>query len=566
MQDKGGSLLRMLEGILGKAVFLQGVQDYLQLYSYGNAYSKDLFQCLTQAAGGAVNVSEVMRQWVQERQRSITLHRADAARSDGHRSSHRLLSVLCAVCAAGFPLVNCSASRQSDGSRLWTCSQQRFMAYEEPSPANTSWTIWLTGSTFTTEASPFPLWWRSGQSSISFTVPQSSPFVKLNMNNTGYFRVAYDPASLNALAAGLNTPGFSGLTADDRLGLVEDAYALWESDLLSFPLLFNLTRFLSQETDWVVWQAASDTVIDLYPWITRLRDNDTALLYARYASMQMDLVARSLDFSAQDAVREEYLQSILYRPLVWLDVGSRSAELLAIFTEVVNKVRTLSQVPANLIDVVLATGCARDEQRGWRFVRDLYQQKLNSSSGQSNPDDDDNLAPLSFFQLIVSSHADEAAAAADTRESSTAQLLLSLPAVCVVQTAWSFAGYEGRQQLLDCAGQSSCLRLPERLSAMLLVAQQPYGLAQFNGWMQSGTVFSQLVNTLPDGWLAFVVVYTLSFNNLLDDANSMYGFYSSQQLSPTLSRAVKVGYDSALEEVNCTPKPASRAELQPSSG
>ena len=101
-------------------------------------------------------------------------------------------------------------------------------------------------------------------------LPQSSPFVKLNVNNTGYFRVLYDPASLNALAAGLNTPGFSGLTSDDRLGLVEDAYALWgESDLLSFPLFFNLTRFLSFETDWVVWQAAVDSVVELYPWIAR---------------------------------------------------------------------------------------------------------------------------------------------------------------------------------------------------------------------------------------------------------------------------------------------------------
>ena len=116
----------------------------------------------------------------------------------------------------------------------------------------------------------------------------------------------------------------------------------------------------------------------------------------------MDLVARSLDFSAQDEVRQDYLQSFLYEPLVWWDVGSRSAELLAIFTDVVEDKTTLSQVPANLIDLVLATGSARDGQRGWQFVARLYQQMRNGSMGQGNPDDDDNLAPLSFFQLIVS--------------------------------------------------------------------------------------------------------------------------------------------------------------------
>ena len=54
-------------------------------YAYGNAYSADLFQSLTQAAGGAVNVSDFMQQWVQERQHHSRMHAAAAVSSGHHR-------------------------------------------------------------------------------------------------------------------------------------------------------------------------------------------------------------------------------------------------------------------------------------------------------------------------------------------------------------------------------------------------------------------------------------------------------------------------------------------------
>ena len=39
----------MLEDVVGRDVFFKGLQHYLKKYSFGNAKTNDLWQCLTQA-------------------------------------------------------------------------------------------------------------------------------------------------------------------------------------------------------------------------------------------------------------------------------------------------------------------------------------------------------------------------------------------------------------------------------------------------------------------------------------------------------------------------------------
>ena len=63
---KGGSVLRMMQGMLGEEVFITGVRNYLRHFQYSNAYSTDLFSQLTAAASAAnmnVNVTNVMYEW-----------------------------------------------------------------------------------------------------------------------------------------------------------------------------------------------------------------------------------------------------------------------------------------------------------------------------------------------------------------------------------------------------------------------------------------------------------------------------------------------------------------------
>ena len=64
--EKGGSVIRMMQGMLGEEVFITGIRNYLRRFQYSNAYSTDLFSELTAAATAAnmkVDVTEIMNEW-----------------------------------------------------------------------------------------------------------------------------------------------------------------------------------------------------------------------------------------------------------------------------------------------------------------------------------------------------------------------------------------------------------------------------------------------------------------------------------------------------------------------
>ena len=220
MYDKGGSLLRMLEGVLGPAVFRAGVEAYLKQYQYKNVMSNDLFVCLTQAATQAnqpMDVVEFMAEWTQQ---------------------------------PGYPLVNCTATPVTTPSSVgWTCNQKRYFAYPQRTVDNSTWTIYLTAANnYAPFGSPQGVRWGKDQTQYTFVQPSTTPFVKLNANSTGFFRVMYDEYGWQQLSRALDTAGFSGMQHDDRLGLVMDAYEFSDQGWMSAGQFLNLTRFLRFDT------------------------------------------------------------------------------------------------------------------------------------------------------------------------------------------------------------------------------------------------------------------------------------------------------------------------------
>ena len=62
--NKGGAVLRMLEGFLGEDIFRQGIHHYLKKNQYGNARTEDLWKSLEQVSGKPV--TEIMNTWVKQ--------------------------------------------------------------------------------------------------------------------------------------------------------------------------------------------------------------------------------------------------------------------------------------------------------------------------------------------------------------------------------------------------------------------------------------------------------------------------------------------------------------------
>ncbi|MFT3906185.1 MAG: M1 family metallopeptidase [Steroidobacteraceae bacterium] len=180
--QKGRALVRMIENYVGEDAFRSGVRSYLRAHAFGNTISRDLWNELSAASG----------QPVEEIARDFTLQ-------------------------AGVPLVRvlatrCDANRQVS---VVTLRQERF-GLDHASLQPRRWHVPVTAAAGGAVARSVI----TGPSATQLEVSGCAP-VKLNSEQAGYYRVAYDRASLQALQA-----GFGQLPPADQLGLLDDTLAL----------------------------------------------------------------------------------------------------------------------------------------------------------------------------------------------------------------------------------------------------------------------------------------------------------------------------------------------------
>lgn len=79
--------------------------------------------------------------------------------------------------------------------------------------------------------------------------------IKANLGDTGYYRVKYDDADGQRLAA-----GYAALTAADRVNLISDQWALAQTGDASIGSYLDLTQQLANENELVVWTDVLDVL------------------------------------------------------------------------------------------------------------------------------------------------------------------------------------------------------------------------------------------------------------------------------------------------------------------
>jgi puromycin-sensitive aminopeptidase len=179
---KGAAVLRMVESYVGPDVFRQGVNAYLREHAYGNATSAEFWNAIAKTSGKPVE--GIFRTFLTE---------------------------------PGAPLVGVSSTCR-DGRTEVTLDQRRYRA----------------ASTGGDELWQIPVCFRrEGQTGASCSLlshasetvdagPGCDSWLLANAGGQGYYRTAYAPAMLQALAPVVETR----LTGPERLSLVSDEWAL----------------------------------------------------------------------------------------------------------------------------------------------------------------------------------------------------------------------------------------------------------------------------------------------------------------------------------------------------
>jgi aminopeptidase N len=179
--NKGGSLLRQIEGYIGADNFQKGLRGYLQTYAYRCAESTHLWEAFEAAADRPVNA--MVKNWVEQ---------------------------------PGHPLV--TARREGQALVL---AQERFTFL--PNPSDQRWLIPVTLRLFDAHGASRTTTILMDGREARVELGEAAAY-KLNAGQTGFYRVKYaDPADLRRLGGMIAE---KALPPEDRWGVQNDLYAL----------------------------------------------------------------------------------------------------------------------------------------------------------------------------------------------------------------------------------------------------------------------------------------------------------------------------------------------------
>ena len=183
--EKGASVMRMIEGYVGAAMFRNGVNAYLEQYAYGNATSADFWTTMTKVSGKPID---------------------------------RILPTF--VNQPGVPLIGITL--RCDSPPQLTVTSERF--FTDPAMAKVVRTTpsWQTPLCTKTPAGAAGCQVVGSQAAVPVGVGSCPRWAFVNAGAHGYFRSAYTPDMLRAIAPDIA----ASFSEPERVTIVGDEWAL----------------------------------------------------------------------------------------------------------------------------------------------------------------------------------------------------------------------------------------------------------------------------------------------------------------------------------------------------
>ncbi|NXS45985.1 AMPE aminopeptidase, partial [Balaeniceps rex] len=233
--SKGASILRMLRDWITPDLFQKGCQAYLKKHHFQNAKTQQFWEALEAASNKPVK--EVMDTWTRQ---------------------------------MGYPVLEMGSNS--------VFTQKRFLldpnanASHPPSDLGYKWNIpvkWRHGS-----STNYAFYNTSDPAGIIIALP-SNVSANINPDHIGFYRVNYDSQNWARLST-LLVSNHRDFSAADRAGILDDAFSLARPGLVNYSVPLELTKYLTNETDYLPWHRVISSVTylanmleddtNLYPW------------------------------------------------------------------------------------------------------------------------------------------------------------------------------------------------------------------------------------------------------------------------------------------------------------
>lgn len=214
--DKGASVIRMLQSYLGADRFQKALASYIKKYAYSNAKTEDLWAVLEEETGEPVK--DLMTTWTKQQGYPVIF-----AKLNGQYLELEQAQFL---------------SDGSSGTGMWIVPMTSCCGSYDVNKK-----FLLKGKTDKIHIKDFA----ASQSADRGTGQNS--WIKLNIDQTGFYRVKYD----EELAAGLeNAVKAKKLSLMDMIGIVEDSYALSVACKQTLTSLLRLLNAYRHESDYTI--------------------------------------------------------------------------------------------------------------------------------------------------------------------------------------------------------------------------------------------------------------------------------------------------------------------------
>jgi len=214
---KGASIIRMLEAYAGEDHFMRGVRSYLAKYQFSNAAGIDLWNQIEQAS--KTKVKAIMNEWIRK---------------------------------PGYPVVNVKL----DGKKLMI-RQRRFLLNGSSEQSN-----WPVPITLKINGKEQKLLMERSEESIA--VPEGVDSLKLNLQETGFYRVYYE---------GLYDRVWrSNMSPVDRYGIISDAHAFTIQGRMDFSQYLTLLERYMNEQEYLPAFEVSDQLSSLFAITGRVEE------------------------------------------------------------------------------------------------------------------------------------------------------------------------------------------------------------------------------------------------------------------------------------------------------
>ncbi|KAI8547793.1 hypothetical protein RHMOL_Rhmol07G0223600 [Rhododendron molle] len=214
---KGASLIRMLQSYLGPECFQRALASYIKQYSCSNAKTEDLWAVLEEESGEPVN--QLMNSWTKQKGYPVVTVKVNDENLEFEQSQF-LLSGSHGDGQWIVPMTLCCGSYDV---------RKNFL---------------LQGTYESLDTKEFLLCSHS-----KGRLAETGTWVKLNVDQTGFYRVKYDDELASRLRYAIET---KCLSATDRFGILDDSYALCMACQLPLASLLTLMGAYKEELEYTV--------------------------------------------------------------------------------------------------------------------------------------------------------------------------------------------------------------------------------------------------------------------------------------------------------------------------